>query len=259
MSSRQTWKPSISGIIRSSRITSTGFSRASCRHSAPEMASIATKPSRCRWRARIETVSGSSSTTMICGSLAGCSTIPDHCLTIRRSVRAGRRNHAAAPQLGGKGGALEPQQAGRRLLVAAGLLERLVDHAALEFAHDRVEIDAVLAERRRESCILGSPRGWRSGRAAAVGVSITSSSHMITSRSIMFSSSRTLPGQSYDHRLTIASRETVQSRPGNARRACARENIRPAAGCPSGARAAAESRSAPPAGDRRGPRGRCSS
>src|ERR1700731_2137963 len=50
--------------------------------------------------------------------------------------------------------------------------------------------------------------------------SITSPSHMITRRSIMFSSSRTLPGQSYDHRLTIAACETVQWRP--TKRACMR-------------------------------------
>ena len=42
-----------------------GCSRTSRRHSAPDTASIATKPSRCKWRARIETVSGSSSAAII--------------------------------------------------------------------------------------------------------------------------------------------------------------------------------------------------
>src|ERR1700722_12576326 len=131
------------------------------RHSAPEIASIAPKPSRCRWRARIDTVSGSSSTTIICGIRLASSIFPS---SLFHLVLSARRKHAATPQFGGKGGALEPQQFGRRLLVAAGLLQRLIDHSPFELAHERVEINPIGPDRGRDAR-LGEPAAadqiWR--------------------------------------------------------------------------------------------------
>src|SRR5208282_4917135 len=137
----------MSGIIRSSRITSTSFSRTSLRHCAPEFASIGTKPSRCTWRTRIEAVSGSSSTTIMWAGRSGWSMLLLHkASSFVFVVQTTGSDHAAAPELGGKRGPLEAQQPRCGLLVAAGLLQRLVDQSSFQIAHQILQVDPALGQ-----------------------------------------------------------------------------------------------------------------
>jgi len=113
---------------------------------------------------------------MICGSLADCPAIFVIASRFVVPARAGRRDHAAAPQLGGKGRPLEPQQARRRLFVAAGLAQGLVNHAALKLAHDRVEIDAAFGQ-GCGNMILGGPRGGHHARRQQLGIDYLALAH----------------------------------------------------------------------------------